>query len=274
LINRRKIVDHRPIGVFDSGLGGLTVVKKLVELLPREDILYLGDTGRVPYGSRSRDTIVRYALQDAAFLAGFGIKAMVVACNTACSVALEPVRAENAVPVFGVVDAPARAAARLTNNGIVGIIGTAATIRSGAYIQALRSASAHIEVHSAACPLFVPLVENGRVSPDDVVVRTLAQEYLAPLRERGVDTLILGCTHYPLLRGVISAVMGPGVTIVDSGAETAAEVAEALGARGLLSGSGGECRYFVTDSAEFFSELASLFLGLRVSGRVEQISLD
>ncbi|MDR2357080.1 MAG: glutamate racemase [Oscillospiraceae bacterium] len=267
-------MDHRPIGVFDSGLGGLTAVKKLMEVLPREDIVYLGDTGRVPYGSRSRETITKYAGQDAAFLAGLGVKAIVIACNTACSVALGAISAEYDMPVFGVVGPPAAEAVRLTSNKKIGIIGTVATVRSGAYVEALRMIAPDAEVWSAACPLFVPLVENGRASAGDIVVRAVAGEYLAPLRERGVDTLILGCTHYPLLRGVISEIMGPDVAIVDSGAVTAQRVARDLGEMDLLSGEGGRRRYFVTDSTEGFSELASIFLGLSVGGSVEQVTLE
>jgi glutamate racemase len=267
-------MDYRPIGVFDSGLGGLTAVKKLKEVLPREDIVYLGDTGRVPYGSRSRETITKYARQDAAFLAGLGVKAIVIACNTACSVALDAISAEYDVPVFGVVEPPAAEAVRLTSNKKIGIIGTVATVRSGAYAGALRAMAPDAEVWSEACPLFVPLVENGRASDGDIVVKTVAEEYLAPLRARGVDTLILGCTHYPLLRGVISAVMGPEVAIVDSGAATALRVARDLDEMDILSGVGGECRYFVTDSTEGFSELASIYLGLSVGGSVEQVELE
>jgi glutamate racemase len=245
-----------------------------METLPGEDIIYLGDTGRVPYGSRSRETIIRYTRQDAAFLAGFGVKAMVIACNTACSAALGCISTEYDMPVFGVVRPPAEEAARLTKNGKIGIIGTVATIRSGAYVDALRVISPQTRVWSAACPLFVPLVENGRTSKDDPVVSTLAGEYLSPLREQGIDTLLLGCTHYPLLRAAISAVMGPDVAIVDSGAQAALRVARELENMGMLSGSGGGCRYYVTDSAEGFSELASLFLGRQVSGSVEQVSVE
>jgi glutamate racemase len=267
-------MDSRPIGVFDSGLGGLTAVKKLIEVLPREDIVYLGDTGRVPYGSRSRETIIKYTRQDAAFLAGFDIKAMVVACNTACSVALGNITGEYDMPVFGVVRPPALEAVRLTTNGKIGIIGTAATVRSGAYAEALRAIDSEVASWSVPCPLFVPLVENGRISPDDIVVRTLAEEYLAPLLERGIDTLILGCTHYPLLRGAIADIMGPDVAIVDSGAQAALCVAQDLGDLGMLSGTGGERRYFVTDSTDGFSGLASLFLGLRVDGNVRQVTVE
>jgi len=269
-------MDSRPIGVFDSGLGGLTTVKKLAEFLPREDIIYLGDTGRVPYGPRSRDTITRYARQDAAFLAGFDIKAMVVACNTVCSVAFDALDSIYDLPLYEVVTAPARAAAALTKNGKIGVIGTAATIGSGAYETALNRQSPGVEIFPAPCPLFVPLAENGRTDPDDIAALTIADDYLKGMRESGVDTLIMGCTHYPLLRAVISKVMGPGVALVDSGAETARAVAEDLSARGMLSqvGADGSTRYFVTDSIDGFTSLAALFLETEVRGQVKQIALD
>jgi len=269
-------MDARPIGVFDSGLGGLTTVKKLAEFLPEEDIVYLGDTGRVPYGSRSRDTIIKYARQDAAFLAGFGIKAMVIACNTVCSVAFKALDSIYDLPVYEVIGAPARTAAGITKNGRIGVIGTAATIRSGAYEAALKEIDSQLLVFSAPCPLFVPLAENGRMDADDIAALTIAEDYLAILRESKIDTLLLGCTHYPLLRGVISKVMGPEVKLIDSGAETAKLVAEDMRTRGITSpgGAGGTVRYFVTDSIDGFSELASRFLESNVHGRVEQITLE
>jgi len=268
-------MDARPIGVFDSGLGGLTTVKKLSQLLPGEDIIYLGDTGRVPYGSRSRETIIKYSLQDASFLAGFDIKAMVIACNTACSSAFEILRDSYNMPVFEVITAPAKAAAATTKNGRVGVIGTAATMRSGVYEAAVKDANPSASVFSVPCPLFVPLVENGRFGDDDIAALSIAEDYLKPLRERDIDTLILGCTHYPLLRGVISKVVGPGVTLIDSGAETAKLVFEDLQRRDMLSPSGrGSIKYFVTDSAEGFSQLASIFLESDVCGMVEQITLE
>jgi len=269
-------MDARPIGVFDSGLGGLTTVKKLAESLPGENIIYLGDTGRVPYGSRSQETIIRYARQDAAFLSGFDIKAMVIACNTACSVAYELLDSAYDIPVYEVINAPAKAAVSSTTNGRVGVIGTAATIRSGAYEAALSKASPGIHVFSAACPLFVPLVENGRTRETDIAVLTIAEDYLEGLRGAGVDTLIMGCTHYPLLRGVIAKVMGPGVVLIDSGAETAKLTAEDLNARDMLSGrdADGATKYFVTDSIDGFSGLASLLLESDVRGMVEQITLE
>ena len=272
---RSKKMDARPIGVFDSGLGGLTTVKKLAEYLPSEDIIYLGDTGRVPYGSRSRDTIIKYARQDASFLAGFGIKAMVIACNTACSVAFSILDCSYDMPVYEVVSAPVRAAAALTKNGKIGVIGTAATIRSGAYEQALKIAAPGVSVFSKPCPLFVPLAENGRIGADDIAALDIAEGYLAGLRESGIDTLILGCTHYPLLRNVISKVMGSGVALIDSGAETAKLVAGDLRAKDLLAQSGAErkIRYYVTDSIDGFTDLASQFLESEVHGMVSLATL-
>ena len=273
---KRYNMDARPIGVFDSGLGGLTTVKKLAEFLPGEDIIYLGDTGRVPYGSRSKETIIKYARQDAAFLAGFDIKAMVIACNTVSSAAYAILDDIYGMPVFEVIRAPALAAVKATSNGRIGVIGTAATIRSGAYDAAINKIDPNLEVFSAQCPLFVPLAENGRTGVTDVAARAIADDYLSGLRDSGVDTLILGCTHYPLLRGVISHVMGPDVVLIDSGAETAMQVAGELTSRGMLAPAGAEgaARYFVTDSIEGFSALASIFLESEVRGLVEQISLE
>ena len=269
-------MDGRPIGVFDSGLGGLTTVKKLAEFLPGEDIIYLGDTGRVPYGSRSRETIIKYACQDAAFLTGFNIKAMVIACNTACSVAFKLLDSMYGIPVYEVISAPAEAAAALTKNGKIGVIGTAATIRSGAYEAALRETGTELLVFSEPCPLFVPLAENGRTGADDIAALDIAEGYLAGLRESGVDTVILGCTHYTLLREVISKVMGSGVTLVDSGAEAAKLVAKDLLEKDLLAqgGAEGTFKYFVTDSIDGFSDLASRFLESEVHGKVELITLE
>jgi glutamate racemase len=269
-------MDKRPIGVFDSGLGGLTVVKKLAELLPGEKIIYLGDTGRVPYGPRSRETIVKYAHQDAAFLAGFDIKAMVIACNTVCSVAFGSLEAVYDIPLYEVVGAPAEAAARYSKNKKIGVIGTTATIRSGAYETALKKLDPKLTVHSMPCPLFVPLVEEGWIGADDEAAISIAARYLEWLRESDIDTLILGCTHYPLLHGVISKIMGPGVTLINSGAETAKQVALNLKELKMLTENetGGNIRYFVTDSTEGFSQTASRYLESDVNGMVEQITLE
>jgi glutamate racemase len=268
-------MDDRPIGVFDSGLGGLTAVKRLTQLLPNEDIVYLGDTGRTPYGPRSRETIMKYAREDTAFLLTRDVKAVVIACNTVSSAALSAVRALTDLPVFDVVKAPSLKAAAATRNGIIGVICTAATIRSGAYARELARIDPALRVISAACPLFVPLAENGRTDANDVVARTLAEEYLAPILNGGADTLILGCTHYPLLRGVIAAVLGGGVSLIDSGAAEAEDVARGLRERALLSArtSPGRRRYCVTDSPEDFTALASRFLDADLSGAVEQVTL-
>ena len=192
-------MDQRPIGVFDSGLGGLTAVRELCRLLPGEDVVYFGDTGRVPYGSRSRETIIKYARQDVAFLRTFDLKAILIACGTVSTTALDVLSAENPIPVMGVVEPAARAAARLTRSGNIGLIGTQTSVRSGAYERAIQAENPAVRVIGQPCPLFVPLVENGRFRPGDIVIETVAAEYLAPLKAAGVDTLVLGCTHYPLL---------------------------------------------------------------------------
>jgi len=269
-------MDARAIGVFDSGLGGLTTVKRLTELLPGEDIIYLGDTGRVPYGSRSRETIIKYSCQAADFLTGFDIKAMVIACNTSSATAYETLVSSYSVPIYEVVSAPVQAAVKNTNIGRIGVIGTSATIKSGAYEIAIKRIVSDMIVISGSCPLFVPLVENGRFAEEDIATFAIAEDYLSNLRDSGIDTLILGCTHYPLLRNVISKVMGPEVTLIDSGAETAKLVANDLRQKDMLapSKSKGAIKYFVTDSTEGFAELASLYLEANVHGLVEQIELE
>ena len=268
--------DNRPIGVFDSGLGGLTAMATLMRRLPGEDICYLGDTGRVPYGGRSRAMIETYARQDIAFLLGLDVKAVVVACGTVSAVALEQIRAENNVPTYGVLEPTVEVALTRTKTGNIGIIGTEATISSGAYERLLRAARPDVALTSVACPLFVPLVENGRVHPGDVVIETVAAEYLAPIRDAGVDTLILGCTHYPLLEDIIARFLGSDVTLISSGWAVAERVARDLTEQGLLSAedTGGAHRYFVTDRVAGFEKLASRFLQQDVSGEVEQISLE
>ena len=268
-------LDDRPIGVFDSGLGGLTTVRELCRLLPEEDIVYFGDTGRVPYGSRSRETIVKYARQDVAFLRTFDLKTIVIACGTVSTTALDVLAAENPIPVLGVVAPAARAAARATRSGSIGLIGTQASIRSGAYERLIRAENPAARVLAQPCPLFVPLVENGRFRPGDVVIETVAAEYLAPLKEAGVDTLVLGCTHYPLLEKVIGAYMGPEVRLINSGAEGARAAADCLRERDALAGPGrGSCRCFVSDRQEDFSRLASTFLGWDVAQAVEQVDIS
>jgi glutamate racemase len=251
------VSDARPIGIFDSGIGGLTVLAALRALLPDERFLYLGDTARLPYGTKSVDTVVRYARRAAAYLAEHDIKLLVVACNTASAAALEPLAGSTPVPVIGVVLPGARAAAAATG-GSVGVIGTESTIASRAYERALHAIDPALVVHAQACPLFVPLAEEGWF--DHEVTRSVARIYLEPLGRRGIDTLILGCTHYPLLRGAIAAAVGGGVRLVDSAAATAAEVAAAV-ARDGLAGSGGGVHLLVTDAAARFTRLAGSILG-------------
>ena len=255
-------MDQRPIGVFDSGLGGLTAVHSLWRILPEEDLIYFGDTARVPYGGRSRETILKYARQDVRFLRSFDLKAILIACGTVTTTSLTTLQAENDLPMVGVVEPTCRRAALVTENKRVGMIATAASVRSGAYEAALRRLDPEIQVFCQACPLFVPLAEAGRIRRGDVVIETVAREYLAPLREAGVDTLILGCTHYPLLADVIGDVMGPGVALVSAGEESAFELKRMLKARGLRADENrqGETEFYVSDRVEDFERTASLFL--------------
>ena len=269
-------MDNRPIGVFDSGLGGLTAVKKLMEVLPNENIVYFGDTGRVPYGSRSKETIIKYTRQDIAFLRSFDIKAVLAACGTVSTTALDTVAPECPVPVFGVAEAAAARAAEVTKNKRIGLIGTSASIKSRKYEEIIKSKLPDAEVYGKACPLFVPLVENGRIKRGDKVIELVAAEYLQELKDAGVDTLILGCTHYPLLKDIIGDFMGDGVNLVDPGAEAARFLAASLRETGELNEgkSEGEHSYYVSDSADSFSALASLFLETDVTDGVTQVSLD
>jgi len=268
-------MDTRPIGVFDSGLGGLTAVRELARLMPEEDLVYFGDTGRVPYGGRSKEILVKYARQDVAFLRTFDPKAIVIACGTVSTTALDVLQGENDIPIFGVVEPAAQAAAHVTRSGRVGLIGTKASIRSGAYERALAALRPGTAVTARACPLLVPLVENGRFHPGDIVAETVASEYLAPVKAAGVDALILGCTHYPLMKSVIGACMGPAVTLVDVGEQCARWVKRQLEWKGLRNTrpGAGRRRYYVSDSTEDFSGLASVFLGEDIRGEVEQVDI-
>ena len=270
-------MDNRPIGVFDSGMGGLTAVRELAALLPHEQLIYFGDTGRVPYGGRSRTTIIRYARQDVAFLRSFDLKAIVVACGTVSTTALPILQAEaEGFPIFGVVEPTARQAADATRNGKIGLIATRASIRTGAYQAVITRLRPEAQVSALACPLFVPLVENGRTQPGDVVIETVAAEYLAPLKAEGVDTLVLGCTHYPLLKEVIRNFMGADVTLIDSGAAVAQQLCGYLQEQDLAAEESqvGTCRWYVSDSVESFHDLASIFLDREVTEPVEQIAIE
>ncbi|MCH5273743.1 MAG: glutamate racemase [Lachnospiraceae bacterium] len=262
-----------PIGVFDSGVGGLTVVREIMEQLPGEAILYFGDTARVPYGNKSEETVVRYSSQIIKFLLSKGAKTIVIACNTASAVALEKMKKEFEVPIIGVVEPGAKAAAKVTRNGRIGVIGTEATIRSGIYNEFLQKTNPHVTVYGKACPLFVPLAEEGWVEEDEITEQ-VARRYLAELSEQDIDTLVLGCTHYPLLRSVIQKVVGDKVQLVNPAVETARELKYLLEERRLLN----ECEkagetyavaggtllpqheFFVSDRAEKFKQFAASIL--------------
>ena len=254
-------MDNRPIGVFDSGLGGLTAVAEIRKILPSENIIYFGDTSRVPYGGRSKEILLKYARQDVAFLRSFDIKAIVVACGTVSTTALPTLRAENDLPLLGVVEPACRRAVKLTKNRKIGMIATAASVRSGTYERVIHDLDADAQVIARACPLFVPLVENGRYRRGDTVIETVAREYLEPLKAAGIDTLILGCTHYPLLTDVIADVMGDGVTLINAGAEAAWELKRTLTANDLLAEDRqGETTLYASDLSGDFKELAGRFL--------------
>ena len=263
---------NRPIGVFDSGLGGLTVFEAISRRMPEENLIYFGDTAHVPYGSKSRETVTRYSLEIARFLASQRIKALVVACNTSSALALDAVARASDVPVLGVIRPGADAAAAATRSGHVGIIGTEATIASGAYTAALRRRQPGVRVEALACPLFVPLVEEGWWKHPAAAL--VARQYLKALRRSDIDTLILGCTHYPLLKGVIGRVMGPGVRLIDSAEQTALETERLLLSLDLRRRSGrGRRRFIVSDAPRRFLKLARRLLGVRI-GQVEMHAFE
>jgi glutamate racemase len=274
-----------PIGIFDSGVGGLTVLRAVRKRLPHENVIYLGDTARVPYGMKSRRTIERYAVEDADFLVRKGVKMLVIACNTISAMARERLKSEFDLPLLSVLGPGARMAARVTRSGRIGVIATEATVESGAYERAIRKAigDRDVEIFSRACPLFVPLVEEGETNSQ--ITCLVAEQYLAPLREMEIDTLVLGCTHYPLLKSVIKSTIGAtngkSVTLVDSAEATAEETAELLKRHGLLNHpsnvaavgavaaqapelaeltNAGESRFYVTDAAGRFHRIAERIL--------------
>lgn len=266
--------DNRPIGVFDSGLGGLTMVREFVKYLPGEQIVYFGDTGRVPYGSRSPETIEQYARQDEKFLLSQDVKMIIAACGTVSAVAGHT-SAELPVPFIEVVAPAARAAAAASRSGRIGVIGTSATIASGSYTRHILALRPDAQVFTNDCPLFVPLVEAGWIGDEDPVTTETARRYLAPLIEAEVDTLILGCTHYPVLTRVIGRIMGEQVALINTGRTAAQAAAAYLREQGMLSVSPGvrPCRYYVSDRAESFSKVASILLGREISDRVERVDI-
>ena len=266
-------MDARPIGVFDSGLGGLTAVKALRQILPEEKLIYFGDTARVPYGGRSKETLLKYARQDVRFLRSFDLKAIVIACGTVSTTSLDTLQAENDLPIVGVVEPTCRRALLMTKNKKVGIIATLASIRSGAYEAALRRLDPAVEIVGKPCPRFV---ENGRISRGDVVIETVARECLEPVKAAGVDTLILGCTHYPLLADIIRDIMGPEVALVSAGEESAFELKRLLKAGSLRADETreGGADFYVSDRPEDFEKIASVFLGEELSHGAERINIE
>lgn len=268
-------MDNRAIGIFDSGVGGLTTVKELCKLLPHENIVYFGDTGRIPYGTRSRETIRKYTAQDIEFLRRHNVKLMIAACGTVSTTITPELVDSIGVPFSGVVTPAVQAACAATANGRIGVIGTAAAVRSGAYGRAIHAINPDVHVYGNACPLFVPLVENGFIEPDNEITTKVAEIYLKPIIEERVDTLILGCTHFPLIYDLIDKVLDYKVTLIDTGREVA------RWAQGFLTGcdmlteeNTGACEFYVTDSADSFTSVAEIFLGEKITGKVEMIDIE
>jgi glutamate racemase len=257
--------DSRPVGIFDSGVGGLTVAGEVQKVLPREAIVYFGDTARVPYGTKSKETVTKFSVENVEFLMAHNVKLVIVACNTASSLSLGFLKRCFKVPVIGVIEPGAKAAAGVTRTNRVGVIGTRATVSSGAYEKAIKRINAGISVYAASCPLFVPLVEEGWA--DKGITRTIASEYLGPLKKKNIDTLILGCTHYPLIRGVIEKVMTKKVMLVDSAREVAREARDVLDSCGLLNASPGRPghKFFSSDEPARFVKLGKKFLRKRIT---------
>jgi len=272
-------VTGKPIGVFDSGIGGLTVLKEIIRELSGESTIYLGDTARVPYGIRSAETVTRYSFENTGFLVSKGIKLLVVACNTVSAVSLDAIKANLPIPVIGVIEPGSRAAVTATRNGRIGVIGTEATVNSRAYSRIITSLDSTVEVLSSPCPLFVPLAEEGWT--DDEIVTMIAERYLKDLKDREIDTLVLGCTHYPLLKGVIARVMGEGIALIDSAVETVREIRKTLGEYEMESKSSSVDpstaseplrMFYVTDAADRFIRVGERFLGEKIS-HLEKINL-
>lgn len=262
------------MGIFDSGLGGLTVVKEVKKRLPNESIIYLGDTARVPYGTRSKETVTKFSLQDACFLTGQNVKCVVIACNTASALAFKEVKRELTLPVFDVVSAGARSAIKTTKNKKIGVIGTRGTIASQAYQKAIRKQNLKILVYEKACPLFVPLIEEGEITGK--IIEMIASKYLNPLRNNKIDTLILGCTHYPIIEDIIREKVGERIVLVNSGEEIAKVLSSFLKERDLEAPKNLNPmrKYYVTDLTERFVKVAEMFLGEKLNGKIEKIVLE
>ena len=255
----------KPIGIFDSGLGGLTVFKEVKKLLPGEDIVYFGDTARVPYGAKSKNTVIKFSIQNADFLIGLDVKMIVVACNTSSSFSLPALKRRYDIPVIGVIEPGAREAASVTRKMKVGVIGTKATISSGVYERQIKKINPKIDVTSKDCPLFVPLVEEGWLKED--VTEKIARRYLEPLKKKKIDAIVLGCTHYPLLKSTVRSVLGKNVKLIDSATQTAKVVKKIIYNKDIHNrrGEGGKYRFYVSDEPQLFKKIGSRFLGERIA---------
>lgn len=253
-----------PIGVFDSGIGGLTVVKRLEQFLPNENVVYFGDTARVPYGNKSNQTVIDYAKEDASFLIRKNVKIIIVACNTVSSVAISELRDKFEIPIIGMIEPGAKSAIENTKNGKIGVIGTYATINNKAYSKELKKIDKKLKVFEKACPLFVPLAEEGMINHP--ATKLIAEEYLSELKKNKIDTLILGCTHYPILSKVIQEVIGDEVTLIDSGTAASTLVEDYLNGRGLRNEShqSGKHDFYVSDLPTKFKNIADTFLGRHI----------
>ena len=269
-------MNNNAIGVFDSGLGGLTCVKELNKLIPNENIVYFGDNARVPYGARGRETILEYAQQDIAFIKKHNVKMIIAACGTVSSVLGSNKTSDGDIAFSGVLLPAAQTACTITRNGKIGVIGTDATIKSGSYGKAIRSIRPDVTVVGNSCPLFVPLVENGFTDRNNPVTKLVVEQYLSPLKNEGVDTLILGCTHYPIIRDTIADYMGENVTLISSGEEVAKYAYNILMRKDMLTerDEKGTNTYYTSDSIELFEENAHAFLGDSLNGQIYKVGID
>lgn len=269
-------MDKRPIGVFDSGLGGITAVRELKNIMPNENIIYFGDTSRVPYGTRSKETIRKYSAQDIKFLLGKDVKMIVAACGTVSTNIDKDITCDLPVHFTGVLQPAVTSACKSTKNKKIGIIATSATIKTRAYETEIRKIIPEIEIAQNACHMFVPLIENGYIDRNCEVTKIIANEYLKPIVEKGVDTLILGCTHYPIIKDLIQDIVSKDTTLIDPGVEVANYVKEYLTSNNMLNNSKkrGHCKFFVSDNIESFQSNASVFLDENISGEVEIVDID
>ena len=267
-------MDSRPIGVFDSGLGGLTVVKEIVKALPKEDIIYLGDTARIPYGTRSKEVVVKFAKEDTKFLLGKRVKCVVIACNTASAFAFRCLKNKYSISIFDVITPASKSVLKKSKNKIVGVIGTRGTIASGAYNRELGEKRNGVKIYAQACPLFVPLIEEGEIG--GAIIKAVVKKYLRYFLNKPIDTLILGCTHYPIIKQEIKSFLGRNLTYINPGKEVALELKRYLIKNGLLNNKTkkGNTKYFVTDINKNFKETADMFLEKSISTKIQKVSIS